>query len=166
MRAWTLALVATAGRLTAPALGASLGLAVAAAIVLTGQPADARTSYDSAYGFDRTWNAAIRLVRVDMGLKVVEKDDTTGYLMFEYKSPDTGNKPSAGSMEFVRSREPDSPVRVVIQLPQMPSYHEQVMLDSLVKKMKTEYGEPPMHPRPSPAQPPSDGGTDGGESPP
>ncbi len=150
-------------RLTAPALGASLGLAVATAIVLTGEPADARTSYDSAYGFDRTWNAAIRLVRVDMGLKLLEKDDTTGYLMFEYRSPDTGNKPSQGSMEFVRSREPDSPVRVVVQLPQMPSYHEQVMLDSLVKKMKNEYGEAPSRPHASPAQPPPDGGIDGGE---
>jgi hypothetical protein len=136
---------------------------VAAAIVFTGQPADARTSYDSAYGFDRTWNAAIRLVRVDMGLKVLEKDDTTGYLMFEYKSPGTGGKPSSGSMEFVRSREPDSPVRVVVQLPQMPSFHEQVMLDSLVRKMRTEYGEPPEKPHQAPVQPPPDGGADGGD---
>jgi hypothetical protein len=160
MGTWTRVLA----RLTAPAVGASFGLAVAAAIVLTGQPAAARTSYDSAYGFDRTWNAAIRLVRVDMGLKLLEKDDTTGYLMFEYRAPGTGGKASPGSMEFVRSREPDAPVRVVVQLPQMPSFHEQVLLDSLVKKMHTEYGEPPMRPKPQPpAQPPPDGGTDGGE---
>jgi len=160
MHGWT----RFAGRLTAPALGAALGLAVAAAIVLTGQPADARTSFDSGYGFDRTWNAAVRLVRVDMGLKVLEKDDATGYLMFEYRAPDSGKKVSQGSMEFVRSKEPDAPVRVVVQLPQMPSYHEQVMLDSLVKKMKTEYGEVPVvAPKPAPVQPPADGGAADGE---
>jgi hypothetical protein len=160
MPTWTRGLA----RLTAPAVGASFGLAVAAAIVLTGQPADARTSYDSAYGFDRTWNAAIRLVRVDMGLKVLEKDDTTGYLMFEYRAPGTGSKASPGSMEFIRSKEPESPVRIVVQLPQMPSFHEQVLIDSLVKKMRNEYGDPPMHSKPPPpAQSPPDGGTEGGE---
>jgi hypothetical protein len=158
MRAWKPALRALMG----PVLGVAMGLSVAAAIVLTGTPADARTSYDSAYGFDRTWNAAIRLVRVDMGLKLLEKDDSTGYMMFEYKAPG-GGKPSSGSMEFVRTREPEAPVRVVVQLPQMPSYHEQIMIDALVHKMRAEYGDPPMRPR-APATPPvADAGPEGGE---
>jgi hypothetical protein len=140
-----------------------LALGLGVALVLAGPSADARSSYDSAYGFERTWNAALRLVRVDMGLKVTEKDDQSGYLMFEYKSPEGGNKSSSGSMEFVRSREPDAPVRVVVQLPQMPRYHEQVMLDSLVRKMKAEYGDPPPRPKapaPAPAPPADDAGAD------
>jgi hypothetical protein len=140
-----------------------LGVAAASVVVLSGSPADAQTSYDSAYGFQRTWNAAVRMVRVDMGLKVLEKDDATGYLMFEYKSPEGGSKASPGSMEFVRARDPEEPVRVVVQLPQMPRYHEQVMLDSLVRKMKAEYGEPPARPKPAPAPPAPDGGVEGGE---
>ncbi len=130
-------------RLFAPVIASLLGLAVAAAIVLTGDPATAKTSYDSAYGFERTWNAAIRMVRVDMGFKVTEKDDTTGYLLFDYKSAEGGSKTTSGSLEFIRSKEPDAPVRVVVQLPQMPRYHEQMMVDTLTKKMRAEYGEPP-----------------------
>ena len=40
---------------------------------LTAPGADAKATYESAYGFDRTWNAAMRLVRVDNGWKVTEK---------------------------------------------------------------------------------------------
>jgi hypothetical protein len=149
------------GRWSAPVVGAAFGLAVVGAIVLTGEPADARSSYDSPYGFDRTWNAAVRLVRVDMGLKVVEKDEPSGYLMFEYKASESGNKSSQGSMEFVKSKEMDAPVRVVVQLPQMPHYHEQVLLDSLVKKMRAEYGEPPERPKGGAPPPPTDAGVDG-----
>ena len=58
--------------LRAPALGAAMGFAVAVAVVLTGPDATAKTSYDSGYGYERTWNAGIRLIRVDMNLKVTE----------------------------------------------------------------------------------------------
>jgi hypothetical protein len=146
----------------APVLGALMGLGVAAAVVLSGPQATAKTSYDSAYGFERTWNAGLRLIRVDMNLKITEKDETTGYLLFDYKSPE-GNtkKTTAGSMEFIRSKEPDAPVRVVVQLPEMPRYHEQMLVDELVKKMKKEYGDPPVHRPPSPERAKDAGAPDG-----
>ena len=57
-----------------------------------------------------------------------------------------GQKTTSG---FVRADQggrlgtrPDD-VRVVVQLPQMPRYHEQVLLDELARKMRAEYGEPP-----------------------
>ena len=130
-----------APRAAAPALAIVLGLATASAIVFTGPEATAKTSFDSAYGYDRTWNAALRMVRVDMGFKVTEKDDANGYLLFDYKSAGSA-KPSSGSMEFVRTKEPDAPVKVVVQLSEMPRYHEQMMIDALAKKMRAEYGEP------------------------
>ena len=122
----------------APRAATTLLLAplVALAIVLSTPVADARSSFDSAYGFERTYNAALRLVRIDMGLKVTEKDDQSGYLMFDYRGSETGPKTTSGSMEFIRPREPAGPVRVVVQLPQMPRYHEQVLVDSLARKMK------------------------------
>lgn len=129
---------------SAPLLGALSGAAVASAIVLTSDEAIAKTSVESRYGFERTWNAALRLVRVDMGFKVVEKDDAAGYVMFEYKSPESGNKPSSGSIELVRSRDDDALVSVIVQLPQMPRYHEMTLADSLTRKMRTEYGEAPL----------------------
>ena len=112
------------------------------AIATTTLHADAKSSYQSPYGYDRTWNAALRLVRVDDGWKITEKDDANGYLLFEYKSPES-SKPSAGSLELVRRPDPDAPVSVLVQLPQMPHYHEQVLLDTLAAKMRREYGDPP-----------------------
>ena len=127
---------------------------------LGGAHANAKSSYDSAYGFDRTWNAAMRLVRVDMGLKVTEKDDSTGYLLFDYHSSESGTKVTPGSIEVVRPREPGTPVRVLVQLPEMPRYHEQVMIDSLTRKMRQEYGEAPA-PAPRMKTPPHDAGAEG-----
>lgn len=133
------------------ALASAVGLVVAGAIVFSGPQASAKSSYESAYGFDKTWNAAIRLVRVDMGLKVTEKDEPNGYLLFDYRSPEGGSKTSPGSFEIVRSKEPSGTVRVVAQLTQMPRYHEQVLLDSLSKKLRQDYGDPPESPHRAPA---------------
>jgi hypothetical protein len=120
-----------------------LGVGVATAIVMSGPSAEAKSGFDSAYGFDRTWNAALRLVRVDRGLKITEKDDANGYILFDYKSSEAGNKVTSGSMEIIRGNAAGDPVHVVLQLPQMPRYHEQVMLDELSRKLRHEYGEPP-----------------------
>ncbi len=120
-------------------------------------PADAKSAYDSAYGFDRTWNAGLRLVRVDLGLKVTEKDDSNGYLLFEYKSPESGRKAVPGSMEFIKGK--DGQVRVVVQIAQMPGYHEQVLVDSLSRKLRNEYGDPPR--KPPAGTGPKDAGPDG-----
>jgi hypothetical protein len=125
------------------ALAAVLGLGVATAAGLTADDAQAKGSYESTYGFERTWNAGLRLVRVDLALKVTEKDDANGYLLFDYKSPESGQKPVPGSMEFVRSK--DGSVRVLVQIPQMPGYHEQVLVDALAKKLRADYGDPPRH---------------------
>lgn len=137
----------------APLVGVVSGLGVAAALVFTSPDALAKTSVESSYGFERTWNAALRLVRVDMGLKVVEKDDAAGYLLFEYKSPESGTKISSGSVEIVRPRDEGGPVQVVVQLPEMPRYHEMALADALGRKMRNEYGEPPARaPRAAPAR--------------
>jgi len=138
-------------------VGCIAGGLVATAIVLTGEDADAKSSFDSAYGFDRTWNAALRMVRVDMNMKITEKDEQSGYLLFEYKTQES-SKPTSGSMEFIRSR--DDSVHVVVQLPQMPKYHEQVLVDDLARKLRNEYGEPPR--RKPPAPPVVDAGAEGG----
>jgi hypothetical protein len=144
--------------------GGLSGLLAAAAIAATTAGASAKSTYESPYGYDRTWNAALRLVRVDNGWKVTEKDANNGYLLFEYASPESA-KTSAGSLELVRSRDVDSSnVSVLVQLPQMPHYHEQVILDALASKMRREYGDAPQ--RRPPAPPPKelpDGGAPGGD---
>ena len=82
-------------------------------------------------------------MRVDLALKVTEKDDRNGYILFEYKSAESGTKITSGSLEIVRPKDDDAPVKVMVQLPQMPRYHEQVILDQLARKMRDEYGDPP-----------------------
>lgn len=146
-------------RAAAPLTGIGLGLAVAGGIVLTSPEVSAQSTYDSPYGYDRTWNAALRMVRVDMGMKVLEKDEQTGYLLFEYTSSESGKLVTPGSIELVKPHDPDAPVHVIVQLPQMPRYHEQVILNQLTRKMKAEYGDPPVHKAPPPP-PPSDAGTE------
>src|SRR5580693_6764730 len=119
-------------------LGALVGVSIAAVLALTALWAEAKSSYESSYGYDRTWNAALRMVRVDNGWKITEKDDQNGYLLFEYKSPES-TKPTQGTLELVRGRDGEAPVSVLVQLPQMPHYHEQVVLDALASKMHREY---------------------------
>jgi len=123
---------------------------VTAALLVVATSADAKATCRSPYGYDRTWNAALRLVRVDNGWKVTEKDEANGYLLFEYTSPEN-RKPASGSLELIRSRDEDS-VDVVVQIAQMPRYHEQIVIDALSAKMRREYGDPPSHPRPEPPE--------------
>jgi hypothetical protein len=144
--------------------GALSGALLAAGFAVSG--ASAKSSYESPYGYERTWNAALRLVRVDNGWKITEKDETNGYLLFEYSAPQTA-KPTPGSLELVRGREGEAKgganVSVLVQLPQMPHYHEQVILDALASKMRREYGDAPEHRPPPPPPEPSDAGSDKGD---
>jgi hypothetical protein len=123
--------------------------------------AAARVEADSDYSKAQTFNAAFRYVRVDLGYEVVEKDPDVGYLLFRYEPPGRKNAPTNGSIEVIESKER---VKVVVQLPQMPTYHETTLRDGLMKKLRTEYGEPPKKKKPDakPAEP--DGGADGGSS--
>jgi hypothetical protein len=146
------------GASKAALVGVLSGLAAAGAIVASAPFADAKATYESPYGFDRTWNAAMRLVRVDNGWKVTEKEESSGYILFDYRSPE-GAKVSPGSIELVKAHDPDATVSVLVQLPQMPHYHEQVLLDALSSKMRREYGDPPVRKK---VQPPSQEVSDAG----
>lgn len=125
--------------LSALALG-SIAALCASALTLAATEAEAKAAFDSAYSFEQTFNAALRLVRVDRGFKVTEKDQAAGYVLFEYKSHESGERVSAGSIEMVPS---GGVIKVVVQLQQMPRYHEQVLADALQKKLRDEYGAPP-----------------------
>jgi hypothetical protein len=145
------------------ALVGALSAGVVAIAVTLGAPwADAKATYESPYGYQRTWNAALRLVRVDNGWKVTEKDEANGYLLFEYKSVESA-KVSSGSIELVRGSDDGAVVSVLVELAQMPHYHEQLMLDTLASKMRREYGDAPPRSKRNPVPAPSpDAGADDG----
>ena len=100
---------------------------------------EAKTSFDSPYTLAQTYQAALRHVRVDLGLTVTERDATAAYILFDYKNPESGARVVPGSIEMLDS---GRAVRIVIQLGQMPRYHEQVIADGLARKLRDEYGEP------------------------
>jgi hypothetical protein len=117
--------------------------------------AAARREVVFSYPFVRVWSTAVRLLRVDLECPITEKDREEGYFFFQYS--DHG-KTFPGSVEFVTSKENGGEtVRVVIQVPAMPSYVEAMMLDRLPKEVAPT--PIPVHPvpvapgTPSPSEP-------------
>jgi hypothetical protein len=110
--------------------------------------ANASSNYESPYTYEQTFGTMLRLVRVDLGLKIVEKDKDLGYILFEYTSPEAGNRVTNGSAELIATK---NGVQVSVQLPQMPRYHEQMIVDQLAKKLEAEHGAPPPK-KPEPAK--------------
>jgi len=109
-------------------------------LALTRAPdAEASVAFSSPYSFDQTYATSLRMLRADMGFKILEKDKDLGYIMFEYTSPES-SKPVPGSMELIETK---SGVNVGVQIPAMPQYHERMMVDQLAKKLGSDYGEPP-----------------------
>lgn len=93
------------------------------------------------YRYDQVWGSAVRLIRVDMGFPIREKDQDIGYVVFDYVDS-TGEK-TPGSIEVLAPREGRREgIRVVVKTPQQPGYVEIRILDKLKKKLYEEHGEP------------------------
>jgi hypothetical protein len=127
-----------------------LAAALAAPVLVAfhSEEAHASVAYESPYTFEQTFGTALRLVRVDLGCKITEKDADNGYLLFDYTSTESGKQVHHGSVEVVRAR---PGARVSVQLPSLPRYHEQMIVDALARKLATDHGDPPSRDRPPPA---------------
>lgn len=112
-------------------------------------PAAARVEDDSSYTKAQTFSGALRYLRVDLGYEVVEKDPEAAYLLFKYK-PMGSRELTSGSIEIVQA---EGRVKVFVQLPKMPEYHERMLSSGLMKKLKSEYGEPPKPNKPKKSKP-------------
>jgi len=104
--------------------------------------AQARVEERLAYTKNQSYQAALRYLRVDHGYTVVEKDQESGYLLFEYPKRDNGF--TQGSIQVVERQDT---VAVIVQLPTMPSYHERLLIEGLLKKIREDYGAPPQKKR-------------------
>jgi hypothetical protein len=134
-------------------------LGAPAFVALRSEEACASVAYESPYTFEQTFGTALRLLRVDLGCKITEKDAVNGYLLFDYTSVESGKQIHHGSIEVVRGRDG---AHVSVQLPALPRYHEQVIVDALVRKLPAEHGEPPARIKPASPPPPPDVDADGG----
>jgi hypothetical protein len=156
----------TCSRLRAGAARAarwSIGAALPLGLLLSWSGAVlARSEAETSYTREQTFSAALRYLRVDLAYEVTEKDPDAAYLLFNFPAPELEQKTGHGSIEIV---ERDRTVRVLINLPQLPSYREDVLKRGLLDKLRLEYGEPaapaerrkPQKPEPEkPAKPDGD----------
>ncbi len=116
---------------------------VSAGILLSAWAAGARVEERLSYTKTQSYRSALRFLRVDHGYPVIEQDPDSGYLLFEYPLSNSGV--TQGSIEVVERA--DS-VALVVQLPKMPSYHERLLIEGLVKKLRADYGVPPSRNKP------------------
>ena len=100
-----------------------------------------------AYPSAKVFPAAVRFLRVNERLTIVEKDADAGYVMFEL---DQDGKTFPGALELVETESSGRPaVRLVLHIEDRPSYVEAAMLERLERKLRSELGsEPPPPPRP------------------
>jgi hypothetical protein len=123
---------------------------LACLVVLAVAPvaAEARSEKVLAYPRDQAWPAAVRFLRVDAKLKVLEKDAEAGYVLFELRED---KKIFRGSLEVIDIvKDNHHQVRFVLQIEDRPAWVEIEYLNKLEQKLRAELGAP----APSPSNPP------------
>jgi hypothetical protein len=112
-------------------------VAVSLVVVLAAATrADAKTARDFPYAYDPVWSTVVRFLRVDEGLRVIEKDAASGYVLFELTE---GKRTFSGAAELIKVA---TGTRVVLRLAERPAYMELGLLDRLGEKLREELGEP------------------------
>jgi hypothetical protein len=124
-------------------------VAVMACVVSLPGVASARSQRNLDFRPDLTWTAALRLLRIDMGFELVERDAEARFVIFSYVD---GNHSYPGTLEIAERPLDDgrSGVRVIVSVPSLPSYVELNLIDRLERKLVEEVGAPPPPPRPRP----------------
>jgi hypothetical protein len=132
----------------------ALGAALASGTAL------ARSTAVLPYPLADVWSTAVRFVRVDRGYTVREKDEESGYILFDMVE---GGRTYKASLELIRATDDlgREATRAVFSIPDLPRHYETVLLDKLSAKVRDERGSPAPAPpprKPPPERPPSDGG--------
>lgn len=132
-----------------------------------GQPAGTRLSQSRVlpYPVDHVWGASIRYLRVDRDYAIVDRDEETGYIVFEI--PLGGEVKGRGALEAFSTKDASGRVSTQIQISTEagPTHLPHTILDGIAKKVRSERGQAPTAPRP-PAKPPTGGGDEGDGRPP
>lgn len=106
--------------------------------------ASARRESSLRYPYSLVWTTAVRMVRVDYASPITEKDKDEGYFLFSFVHE---GKEHPGSFEVMPDS--DSGARVIVQIPAMPSYVEQMLIDKLQRKLSQDYGDPRVPKKPA-----------------
>jgi hypothetical protein len=144
--------VGCSGRLPRGRLVAALVAALIAIPAVTW----ARSLEVVPYPITAVWPAAVRFLRVDRDFPIREKDESAGYVLFDYTD---GPKPCKASLELIRVTDPEGrdATRLAVSIPDLPRRYEQMLLSKLAAKMREDHG-PPAPPPAKPEPPKRDAG--------
>lgn len=110
---------------------------LALGIVLSAGAVNAEPLERVGYSQTQVYSAAVRYLRIDLRYEITERDPEAAYLLFEYQP--LGQKGSRfGAVEIVKLQQG---VRLVVHLPDQPSYQATLLRDGLLKKLRADYGE-------------------------
>lgn len=111
--------------------------------------ARAESHKDTTYPYQQVWPAAVRFLRIDEGLKIVERDPDAGYVLFDLTEE---KRTFRGALEVVKLKDSDGrpSVRLILRIADRPSYMEMGILNRMLQKMRTELGPAPDPPAPPP----------------
>jgi hypothetical protein len=101
----------------------------------------ARSASVLPYPVADVWSTAVRFVRVDRNYVVREKDQPSGYILFDVTE---GGKTYKGSLELVRTTDDDGrdATRAALSIPDLPRHWESMLLEKLGDKLRDERGSP------------------------
>ncbi|MBN2575966.1 MAG: hypothetical protein JXP73_15485 [Deltaproteobacteria bacterium] len=134
------------GKTTKPTQAWCCGLALAAALLAVPAPCWARTVEMVPYPITSVWPTSVRFLRVDRDFPIREKDESAGYVLFDYTD---GPKLCRASLELIRAtdREGRDATRLAVAIPDLPKRYERMLLDKLAAKMRDDHGPPAPPPR-------------------
>ena len=113
-------------------------------LLLATSSAHARSEKTLAYPREPAWAASVRFLRINAGLKVIEKDAEAGYVIFEFKEE---KKTFRGSLELIEVEKDGRKVlRFVMTIEDRPSWVEIELLTKLERKLRAELGTPAPEP--------------------
>jgi hypothetical protein len=119
-----------------------------ALVLALASPAFARSEKTLAYPREEAWPTAVRFIRVDLELKILEKDADAGYVLFELRED---KRTFRGSLEVIDVvQDGRHLVRFVMQIADRPEWVEIEMLTKLERKLRAELGAPSPAPTPKP----------------
>lgn len=113
------------------------GLLILGAWLLMGSLAVAKTTESVPGEYDAVWSTAVKLIRVDYDMKVVDKDKDAGFVIFLYK--DNRGKESRATLEITHEKTDDKSAasqRIVVNIPGASSLEERAFITDLRRKLR------------------------------
>jgi hypothetical protein len=123
-----------------------------AVLVLLTAIAHARSERTFGYARDQAWPTALRFLRVDARVKILEKDADAGYVLFELVDDKKTFRGALEVVDLVKDGQHHS--KCVITIEDRPAWMEVGMLDGLARKLRADLGPPP--PPPPKKEPPKE----------